>query len=120
MESYGGMILTGKTEELGEKSIPVSLFSPQTPQRDANPDLRGDRPPTSDVRWKIFRNIFSQKIFRFLKSSLNISFLNLFLVALGLGGFESCICSYLTVAVCCVSRCNDLSSPRPQERNIKR
>jgi hypothetical protein len=30
-------------------------------------------------------------------------------VALGLGGFESCMCSYLTVAVCCVSRCNNLS-----------
>jgi hypothetical protein len=27
---------------------------------------------SSDVRWKIFRNIF-QKNFRFLKSSLNIS-----------------------------------------------
>jgi hypothetical protein len=50
----------------------------------------------SDVWWKIF-----QKIFRFLKSSLNISFFNLFLVALGLGGFESCMCSYLTVAVYC-------------------
>jgi hypothetical protein len=33
---------------------------------------------TSDVRWKIFQNIF-----RFLKSSLNIYFFNLFLVALG-------------------------------------
>jgi hypothetical protein len=30
-------------------------------------------------------------------------------VALGLGGFECCMCSYLTVAVCCVSRCNNLS-----------
>jgi hypothetical protein len=39
----------------------------------------------------------------------NFSFFNLFLVALGLGGFESCMCSYLTVAVCCVSRCNNLS-----------
>jgi hypothetical protein len=46
----------------------------------------------SDVRRKIFHRkfsrtfsaIFFQKIFRFLKSSLNISFLNLFLVALGL------------------------------------
>jgi hypothetical protein len=43
----------------------------------------------SDVRWKIFHRKFSrteksQKIFRFLKSSLNISFFNLFLVALGL------------------------------------
>jgi hypothetical protein len=31
-----------------------------------------------------FSAIFFQKIFRFLKSSLNISFFNLFLVALGL------------------------------------
>jgi hypothetical protein len=52
----------------------------------------------SDVRRKIFHRkfsraenfsrkcsaIFFQKIFRFLKSSLNISFFNLFLVALGL------------------------------------
>jgi len=46
----------------------------------------------SDVRWKIFPHgkfsrkfsaIFFQKIFRFLKSSLNISFFNIFLVALG-------------------------------------
>jgi hypothetical protein len=45
------------------------------------------------VRWKIFpygkfsRKFFAilfQKIFRFLKSSLRISFFNLFLVALGL------------------------------------
>jgi hypothetical protein len=40
------------------------------------------------VRWKIFpygkfSAIFFQKIFRFLKSSLNIYFSNLFLVALG-------------------------------------
>jgi hypothetical protein len=49
-----------------------------------------------------FSAIFFQKISHFLKSSLNISFFNLFLVALGLGGFESCRCSYLTVAVCCV------------------
>jgi hypothetical protein len=45
----------------------------------------------SDVRWKIFpygkfSAIFFQKIFRFLKSSLNNSFFNLFLVALGLRG----------------------------------
>jgi hypothetical protein len=46
-----------------------------------------------------FSAIFFQKIFRLLKSSLNISFFNLFLVALGLGGFESCMCSYLTVGV---------------------
>jgi hypothetical protein len=25
VESYGGMILTGKTEELGEKPVPVPL-----------------------------------------------------------------------------------------------
>jgi hypothetical protein len=41
------------------------------------------------VRWKIFpyrkfSAIFFQKIFRFLKSSLDISFFNLFLVALDL------------------------------------
>jgi hypothetical protein len=48
---------------------------------------------SSDVRWEIFpygkfsrkcSAIFFQKIFLFLKSSLNISFFNLFLVALGL------------------------------------
>jgi hypothetical protein len=38
---------------------------------------RGNNAGGSDVRWKIFR---------FLKSSLNISFFNLFLVALGLRG----------------------------------
>jgi hypothetical protein len=29
MESYGGMILTGKTEEFGEKPVPVPLYPPQ-------------------------------------------------------------------------------------------
>jgi hypothetical protein len=38
--------------------------------------------PVWKISQKIFRNIF-QKILRFLKSSLNISFFNLFLVALG-------------------------------------
>jgi hypothetical protein len=28
MESHGGMILTGKTEELGEKPVPVPLCPP--------------------------------------------------------------------------------------------
>jgi hypothetical protein len=32
MESHGGMILTGKPEELGEKSVPVPLCPPQTPR----------------------------------------------------------------------------------------
>jgi hypothetical protein len=52
--------------------------------------IRERCPLCSDVRWKIFNikfsAIFFQKIFRFLKSSLNISFFNLFLVALGLRG----------------------------------
>jgi hypothetical protein len=29
VDSDGGMILTGKTEELGEKPVPVPLFPPQ-------------------------------------------------------------------------------------------
>jgi hypothetical protein len=28
MESYGEMILTGKTEELGEKTVPVPFYPP--------------------------------------------------------------------------------------------
>jgi hypothetical protein len=31
MESHSGMILTGKTEELGEKPVPVPLSPPQIP-----------------------------------------------------------------------------------------
>jgi hypothetical protein len=31
MESHGGMILTGETEELGEKPVPVPLCPPQIP-----------------------------------------------------------------------------------------
>jgi hypothetical protein len=31
LESDGGLILTGKTDELGEKPVPVSLCSPQIP-----------------------------------------------------------------------------------------
>jgi hypothetical protein len=31
LESHGGMILTGETDKLGEKPIPVPLCSPQNP-----------------------------------------------------------------------------------------
>jgi hypothetical protein len=31
VESHGGMTLTGKTEELGEKYVPVPLCPPQIP-----------------------------------------------------------------------------------------
>jgi hypothetical protein len=60
---------------------------------ESSTSLRQDEDtPASDVRWKIsdrkFSAIFFQKIFRFLKSSLNISFFNLFLVALGLNEIE--------------------------------
>jgi len=33
MESHGGMILTGETQELGEKPVPVPLRPPQIPHR---------------------------------------------------------------------------------------
>jgi hypothetical protein len=29
MESHGGMILTGETEELGGKTVPAPFYSPQ-------------------------------------------------------------------------------------------
>jgi hypothetical protein len=48
-----------KTEELGEKPAPVPICPPQIPQ-----ELT--RAVTSDVRWKIFRNI-SPENFPFLK-----------------------------------------------------
>jgi hypothetical protein len=38
---------------------------------------------------------------------------------LGLGGFESCMCSYLTVAVCCVSRCNNLSQAQGHKKEVE-
>jgi hypothetical protein len=68
-----------------------------------------------------FSAIFFPKIFRFLKSSLNISFFNLFLVALGLGGFESCMCSYLTVAVSVAVTTSQAQGHKKEveERNIK-
>jgi hypothetical protein len=31
VESYGGMTLTGKTEELGEKPVPEPFFPPKIP-----------------------------------------------------------------------------------------
>jgi hypothetical protein len=45
MENGGGMILTGKTEELEEKPAPLPLC-PQI-SRGANPGLRGERPDTN-------------------------------------------------------------------------
>jgi hypothetical protein len=32
VESHGGIILTGKTEEVGEKPVPVPLCAPQIPR----------------------------------------------------------------------------------------
>jgi hypothetical protein len=41
LENDGGMILTGKTEELGKKPVPVPLCAPQIPNgltgRDSGP-----------------------------------------------------------------------------------
>jgi hypothetical protein len=31
MDSHGGMILMGETEEVGDKSVPVPLYPPQIP-----------------------------------------------------------------------------------------
>jgi hypothetical protein len=45
MEKDGGMILTGKTEELGEKLVPVSLCPPQIPH-----ELTRERTRDSAVR----------------------------------------------------------------------
>jgi hypothetical protein len=88
----------------------------------------------SDVRWKIFHTKFSpygnfstkffaicfQKIFRFLKSSLNISFFSLFLVALGLRGCYTHWHS--TQLLWDKNTCNSQShpSPRPQERGWRK
>jgi hypothetical protein len=50
MENDGGMILKGKTEELGEKPVPVLLCPPQIPHGlapGANPGFRGERPETN-------------------------------------------------------------------------
>jgi hypothetical protein len=52
MESYGGIILTGKAEELEEKPVPVPLCPPQKPtwiDLGANPVLRGERSATNDL-----------------------------------------------------------------------
>jgi hypothetical protein len=53
LERDGGMIhWHGKTEELGEKPVPVPLCPPQILNGltwRANPDLRGERPTTNDL-----------------------------------------------------------------------
>jgi hypothetical protein len=49
--SDGGMILTGETEELGEKPVPVPLYTTNPTWIDpgANPGLRSQRPATNDL-----------------------------------------------------------------------
>jgi hypothetical protein len=40
MENHGGMMLTGKIEELGEKPVPFSLCLPQIPHELSRPRTR--------------------------------------------------------------------------------
>jgi hypothetical protein len=52
MDEYGAMVeryWQGKTEDLGEKPVPVPLCPPQIPHSDpnANSGLRGDTPATN-------------------------------------------------------------------------
>jgi hypothetical protein len=50
MESHGGMILTGETEEIGEKPVPVTLSPLQIPyltNSGANPGLCGEKSATN-------------------------------------------------------------------------
>jgi hypothetical protein len=54
MEIHGGMILTGKTEEFGEKSVPVPLCPPQVPtwtDPGANPGLCSERLATNHLSY---------------------------------------------------------------------
>jgi hypothetical protein len=51
-EGHGGMILTGKTEELGEKSVSCANFPTANPvwnDLGANPGLRDERPETNHL-----------------------------------------------------------------------
>jgi hypothetical protein len=50
IENECGMILTGKTEELGEKTCPSATLSTTNPtwiDPGVNPELRGERPATN-------------------------------------------------------------------------
>jgi hypothetical protein len=50
MENDGEMILTGETEELGEKACPSPTLCTTNPtwiDPGANPELRGERPATN-------------------------------------------------------------------------
>jgi hypothetical protein len=54
MASYGGMVLTGDTEEIGEKPVPVPLCPPQIPHgpnrmRTPASEMRGRRLTASDM-----------------------------------------------------------------------
>jgi hypothetical protein len=48
-ENRGGMIWTGKIEELGEKPVPVSC-PPQISHMGVNPGLHGERSATNCLR----------------------------------------------------------------------
>jgi hypothetical protein len=56
------MILTGKTEEHGEKPVPVPLCPLQdtTDEPAANPGLRGEKPATNSFS---HYSAYSQKLF---------------------------------------------------------
>jgi hypothetical protein len=64
LESDGGIIYwQRKTEELGEKPVPVSLSTTNPTWNDpgANPRLRGERPATNDLSHETASDIFSRK-----------------------------------------------------------
>jgi hypothetical protein len=48
IEGHGGMLLSGETEELGENSVPVSLFQTKIPHR-----LARERTWASEVKGQI-------------------------------------------------------------------
>jgi hypothetical protein len=77
VENHCGTILTGKTEEVGDKPVPVLLYSPQTPHRltrVANPDLRGEWPATNSMSHGTLSSLIINFMSEMLQSILVISY----------------------------------------------
>jgi hypothetical protein len=101
MESYGGMILTGKTEELGEKtcsSVTIPTTNPTWSDQDANPNFRDERQATNRLSHGRAISLLTYSLYQpFLNTQFYKHFmLGFYLFIFGL--FNYAVCSSYFIA----------------------